>query len=230
MRWIESLRVRCAVIGFVALAITGACLGAGDRTESLPTQPFTSLSAYKTDGTPFDIAAQPGWKVLYFWSETCPCVQACEQANFNQLARQYQGKVSFYAVASNAGNLGFAGKDEDIPVLRLSSVGNRRWPTYPLLLDPKHSVADALHASFTPETFLLDPENRVVFRGAPDDSTEYEQRTKMTGFTQNFVGDALKDVLAGKQVSHPVSRIGTWCAIDRSDPTRAASSETPASK
>lgn len=229
MRWMESLRVRSAIVVLAGCAIAGACLGAADRGETLPTEPFASLPAFKTDGTSFDIAAQPGWKVVYFWSETCPCVQMCEEVNFIPLARQYQGKVTFYAVASNASNLTMGGRDQDVPVLRLSSVGNRRWPTYSLLLDPKHGIAEALHASFTPETFVLDPENRIVFRGAPDDSTEYEKRTKMKGFTQNFVGDALKEVLAGKKVSHPVSRIGTWCNIDRSDET-PASAAVPAEK
>jgi len=218
MRWPLFSRARGAAwLLLVCSSLIGARLIADDRLGALPSEPFNSLPAYK-DGDPLDVAAQKGWKVVYFWSETCPCVQACEQLNFMPLSRQYRDRVSFFAIASNTANITMIGRDRNVPALRLSSVGNRIWPPYPILVDLKHTVADALHASYTPETFLLDPENRVVFHGAPDDSTAYEERTKKKGLSQNFLGDALAEALAGKTVSRPVSRIGTWCAIDRSEP------------
>jgi peroxiredoxin len=154
------------------------------------------LTAYKLDGTAVDIAAQTGWKVIYFWSDACPCVTACEQYSFLPLAKKYEGKVQFFAVVSG---------QYDLKMQRtaLTSHISDHHLSYSVLLDPQHTVVTALGAMVTPQTFLLDPQNRVVFSGMPDDSRRYLYKTGKHGVTESYLGQALIQAFAGKPITQP---------------------------
>ncbi len=167
---------------------------------ALPSQalglPTTTLPAFSLDGHVLNLAARPGWRVIYFWSATCPCVRACERYTFVPLARKYKGLVSFYAVAADRFDL-------DMPRAQIqSSIAARHLP-FPVLLDPQHKVAQTLGAVITPQAFLLDPQGRVVFSGIPDDSRRYLNRTGQLGVTRSYLGQALCEALAGKPVTQP---------------------------
>ena len=179
---------------------------------TLPAKPVASLPASTIDGSVVDIAAQKGWKVVYFWSDQCPCVQACERLSLIPLSRRYKGKVAFYGVASSPSNITTIGNPPR-PALRTSG-GARLWPPYDIVLDPKQEILSRLGAAKASETFLLDPQNRVVFWGIPDDSTEYEQRTGKEGFSEAFLADALAEALAGKKITRPVVPV-VGCEIER---------------
>jgi hypothetical protein len=179
------------------------------------------LPVVQVEGSPLDIAADKGWKVLYFWSDSCPCVKRCEQVNLIPLSRQYQGRVSFFGVASNGSNIRYRkvqeeGKEAELPLLRVAG-GGGFWPPYPVVVDRRHQLADSLGATFTPEVFLLSPDNRLVFRGVPDDSKEFEERTGKPGLSQNYLRDALVEAMAGRKVSRPIVQPKGNCSIDRTD-------------
>lgn len=160
--------------------------------------PVLNLPVTTFSGKPLNLAAQPGWKVIYFWSTTCPCVRACESFTFVPLARKYQGKVSFFAVASN-------GYDLTLPRGQLVHKVQSRHLPFPLLLDDQHQAAKTLDARITPQTCLLDPHNRVVFSGIPDDSRRYQARTGQWGVTKSYLSEAIAQALAGQPVT--VSRV-----------------------
>ncbi|MEO7718299.1 MAG: redoxin domain-containing protein [Capsulimonas sp.] len=158
--------------------------------------PISSLPVMKTDGNKVDLAVRPGWKVIYFWSAACPCVSACERYSFIPLAKQYQGKVAFYGVVSGSYDLSHG-------ALSLQkSIGDRKLP-YPIFLDKTHATALALHAQVTPQTFLLNPKNEIVFSGMPDDSRRYLAGAGKPGVTQTYLSDALAQALAGKPITQP---------------------------
>ncbi|MCC2671075.1 MAG: resA 8 [Armatimonadetes bacterium] len=208
--------------------VTGSLVGSGwmvSRAYADKGVPIdgriNSLPVAAVEGTQLDLAAGQQWKVLYFWSDTCPCVKRCEQVNLVALSKQFQGRVSFFAVASNRSNISYrniqrAGGDVELPLLRTAG-GGGFWPPYPVVVDARHHVADALGATFTPEVFLLSPDNRLVFRGVPDDSKEFEERTGKQGLSKNYLRDALVEAMAGKKVSRPVVQPKGNCSIDRTD-------------
>ena len=155
-----------------------------------------ALPATTLNSEPFDLAAQPGWKVIYFWSATCPCVRACESFTFVPLARRYQGKVAFYAVASN-------GYDLNLPPNQIAYQVTQRHLPFPVLLDPMHKVAVALNAKVTPQAFLLDPQNHIVFAGIPDDSRRYQADNGHWGVSKTYLAQAIVQALAGQPVTVP---------------------------
>ncbi|MES2462001.1 MAG: redoxin domain-containing protein [Armatimonadota bacterium] len=167
------------------------------------------------------------WRVLYFWSTSCPCVRRCEQDTLFPLSRKYKNKgVRFYAVASNAANVRYVqptpsassgNPSAETAVLDLPGpMEKSEKPPFPILVDAHHKIADALHATNTPETFLIDPRGRVVFRGDPDDSAEQLVKTGRERITRRYLASALERALAGKKVLVPVSPT-SGCHIDRSD-------------
>lgn len=155
-----------------------------------------SLPVTTLDGKVLDLAAQPGWKVIYFWSSTCPCVRACESFTFIPLARHLKSSVSFFAVASD-------GYDLNQPHSRTIRQAESHHLPFPVLRDDQHLVAKALGAKVTPQAFLLDPENRMVFAGLPDDSRRYQTQNGKWGVSQTYLAQAIRQAQAGQPVTAP---------------------------
>ena len=165
----------------------------GKHTASTP---VTTLPVTTLDGKSLDLAAQPGWRVIYFWSATCPCVRACESFTFIPLSHKLKSNVSFFAVASD-------GYDLNQPHDRtVHQIAGHHLP-FPVLLDTKHIVAQTLGARVTPQAFLLDPQNRVVFAGLPDDSRRYYTDKGKWGVSQTYLAQAIRQAQAGQPVTAP---------------------------
>ena len=112
------------------------------------------------------------------------------------LSRRYQGKVTFYAVASN-------GYDLKLPPGQLAHQITQRHLPFPVLLDTTHQVALTLNAKITPQAFLLDPQNHVVFAGIPDDSRHYQASNGHWGVSKTYLAQAIAQALAGQPVTVP---------------------------
>jgi peroxiredoxin len=158
-----------------------------------------SLRAVTLSGAPIDLAADRGWKVVYFWSSFCPCVSACEHFTLKPLAEKYRGMVDFYAVVSGSYDL-------SMPPSELRAKIAARGLPYPVVLDTDHEIVRALGAMITPQTFIIDPQGRVLFNGVPDDSRRYLYRTGKSGASQSYLAEALVQALAGKPVTRPQVR------------------------
>ena len=70
------------------------------------------------------------------------------------------------------------------------------WP-FPYLHDAEQSVARAYGARTTPDVFVLDPDGRLRYRGAPDADHGNERANAA------WLRDALDDLLAGREVARP---------------------------
>jgi len=82
----------------------------------------------------------------------------------------------------------------------------------PVLLDAKKELAAGLKAKTTPESFVLDGEGQVRYRGRIDDA--YSARLKRNPIiTTHDLADALAAVIAGKPVARAVTT-PVGCAID----------------
>lgn len=196
-------------VAAVADALPAATPPQSQREKYTSSVAVTSLPVTTLDGKPLDLAAQPGWKVIYFWSATCPCVRACESFTFIPLSRKLKSNVTFFAVASD-------GYDLNQPHDWMAhKVAGRSLP-FPVLLDDQHLVAKALGARVTPQAFLLDPQNRMVFAGLPDDSRRYQTQNGKWGVSQTYLAQAIRQAQAGSPVTAPqISSEG--CIIAWSD-------------
>ncbi len=82
---------------------------------------------------------------------------------------------------------------------------------YPGLLDPHQTLARQTGAKSTPEAIILSPDARELYRGQVDDRFVDLGKTRFQP-TENSLREALDDVLQGKPVTRPVTKV-LGCAI-----------------
>jgi thiol-disulfide isomerase/thioredoxin len=116
-------------------------------------------------GDPFDPAALDGRPVLVlFLCPHCPFVKHIEP-ELSRLQADFAAQVALLGVCSNSslthpqdGLKGMAAQAEA-----------RGW-TFPYLLDPDQEIAKGFRAACTPDPFLFDAAQRLVYRGQFDGS------------------------------------------------------------
>ena len=129
--------------------------------------------------------------VMIFMCNHCPFVKhvAPKLAAF---AREYQAKdVAFVGINSND----VSTHPEDSPE-RMVQEAEERGYTFPYLFDETQEVAKAYRAACTPDFYLFDGEQRLVYRGQFDASRP-ESGIPVTG---DDLRKALDAVLAGQAV------------------------------
>lgn len=182
-----------AQAGFVLLAFVGLSRP-GEALEVGQTVP--ALSARSLDGVSFSLnQGLPGHRTVavVFLSTLCPYARLFG-AHLGELERQY-GDRGLLLVAVNSNSRESAAE--------VVADARRRGYGFPMVKDADHSIADALGARVTPESFLIDAYGRLRYRG--------RVKSKQ-GATD--LQDAVEAVLAGREVKTPVAK-AFGCAIQR---------------
>jgi len=138
--------------------------------------------------------------VVIFFSTRCPMSNAFNYRR-NQLYREYNGRVRFIVIDSNA--------NETLDEVR--TYARDAQFDFPVYLDSDNKVADLLDARNTTESFVLDAAGAVRYRGYIEDSPN-PVRTKNQGLRL-----AIEAVLSGHPVTTPDTK-GRGCAIRRLHP------------
>jgi peroxiredoxin len=140
--------------------------------------------------------------VLAFLGTECPLAKLYGP-RLSALAQRYESVgVTFLAVNANRQD----------SVTDISLYARDHNIHFPVLKDVANRLADRLGAQRTPEVFVLDNERVVRYRGRIDD--QYEVGTARNEPTQNDLANALDELLAGKEVTTPVTR-SVGCFIGR---------------
>jgi peroxiredoxin len=141
-----------------------------------------------TEGTAHAVPADPAppATVLVVTCNHCPYVIAWNP-RLRAVAEDYAPRdVRFLAINANDA----ARYPADSPAAMQRFVADQSWPI-PYLYDESQDVARALDAQVTPHVFVLDGEQRLRYRGAPDaDHGDPSQNAQ-------HLRDALDAVLAG---------------------------------
>lgn len=168
------------------MAVTSTMLELGTRAPD-----FTLTS---TDGEKVsldDLADAPALVVMFLCNH-CPYVKHV-QDGLADLARQYQDRgVAFVGICSNDPE----SYPDDAPD-RLAEQKQRVGFTFPYLVDESQEVATAYRAACTPDFFVFDGDQRLVYRGRMDPSRP-DSGIPVTG---EDLRAALDAVLAGDRVS-----------------------------
>ena len=136
-----------------------------------------------------------------FICKHCPYVLHVKPALI-QLARDYVDRsLGIVSISSND-----ARRYRDDAPDRLAEMAKEL--PFPLLYDETQEVAKAYRAACTPDFFLFDEEQRLVYRGQLDDSRPGNDRP-LTGRDLRAAIDA---VLSGRQID-PVQRASIGCNI-----------------
>jgi peroxiredoxin/mono/diheme cytochrome c family protein len=138
------------------------------------------------------------------------------------LARRYVPRLQELSDAYAARGVAFVGIDanEQDSLSDLSAFAQQQGIKFPLLKDRDQAVADQFGVVRNPEVFVLDHERKIRYRGRIDD--QYGLGSS-SGYARSQVkarnlGDALDELLSGKEVSQPSTRV-TGCIIGRKPKT-----------
>jgi peroxiredoxin len=146
-----------------------------------------------TDGKMVSISDFTGKKAMLvvFMCNHCPFVKHIID-NFVEIAMQYQSKgVAIVGINSND----VENYPQDSPSAMAREAKEKGF-TFPYLYDETQSVAKAYKAACTPDFFLFDSAQKLVYRGQLDDSRPGNGKP-VTGADLKAAMDA---VLAGKQM------------------------------
>jgi len=147
-----------------------------------------------TDGRTHSLQDFAGKKALLvmFICNHCPYVKHVA-AELARLGRDYQAKgAGIVAISSNS----VESHPADSPEKMIEEAKARGY-TFPYLYDESQAVARAYQAACTPDFFLFDAQQKLVYRGQLDDSRPGNNHP-VTGADLRA---ALDVVLAGKSVS-----------------------------
>lgn len=196
-------------IAFLLFSLAGGVLliptgikGATDENVAGPTIGAT-IADFKlpdVNGKDHALSALKGENgtVIIFVSAQCPVVRAYNE-RMEKLAMDYMARgVNVIAINANS--------TETVDQMK-AHVADYKF-TFPMLHDKGNKIADKLGAQVTPEAFVLDANNKLVYHGRIDNSKPG------INITANDLRDALDAMLAGKPVANSeVSAFG--CLIKR---------------
>jgi peroxiredoxin len=138
-----------------------------------------------------DFKSSPALLVMFICNH-CPFVKHVAD-ELAKLGRDYQAKgAAIVAINSND----IVAHPDDAPAKMKEEVKARGY-TFPYLFDETQAVGKAYHAACTPDFFLFDASQKLVYRGQLDDSRP-QSGIPVTG---RDLRAALDAVLAGKPVN-----------------------------
>lgn len=182
---ISLLLVSLSIIALAAVAGSG-------RSSDVPAAPAigATIDDFKlpdADGKEHTLKSLMGAKgvVLLFIATKCP-VSNNYNERMEQLAKDYKAKgVNVIGINSNYTE----------PSAEVKAHAAERNLTFTILKDEGNKIADRLGATRTPEAYVLDAHNKLVYHGRIDNSQKTE------GITSNDLREALDELIAGKAIT-----------------------------
>jgi peroxiredoxin len=188
-----------------ALFVIGFAVVASSGRADIPAPPaigatIDEFSLPDTSGKEQSLKSLKGAKgtVLIFIAVQCPVSNAYNE-RMEKLAEDYKAKgITVIAINSNA-------SDSADDVKNHAAQNNLK---FAILKDPGNKIADRLGATKTPEAYLLDANNKLLYHGRIDNSKD------AAGVNSSELRDAIEATIAGKPVEK-TSAMAFGCTIKR---------------
>lgn len=179
-----------AVAAFLALLAPATM--AQDGLEIGTRIPMADAKMKSVDGRMLSVSDVKGERgtVVFFWCNTCPWVKKYEQ-RMVEIAREY-AKAGFGFIALNP-NDPVANPADNYQAMQ-QRARSESYP-FPYVVDEGSRLARAFKATRTPEIFVFDENNTLVYTGSVDDSP-----TDPAEVEQAYLRMALNQVAAGEKV------------------------------
>src|SRR5262249_52016570 len=151
--------------------------------------------------------------VVLFVGTECP-VNNAYAPRLRELHQQYSPRgVEFVAINPNR---------QDTPE-KIAAHARKHGLPFPVLKDADQAVVRQLGARRTPEAFVLDAQGMLRYQGRIDD--QFGVGYNRPKPTRNDLAEALEEVLAGKPVSQPSTRVA-GCLITQPAKAKTKSAVT----
>lgn len=188
------------------LMLAGAVIAGSARTDEAALTPPAIGTAIEdftlpdTDGKSHTLASLRGknGSALIFISAQCPVSNAYNE-RMEALAQEFGKRgITVIGINSNA--------TESAEVVKAHAA--EKHLSFTVLKDPGNKIADRLGATRTPEAYLLDGNNKLVYQGRIDNSKE------ASGVESRELRDAMEALASGKPVAKTTA-MAFGCTIKR---------------
>jgi peroxiredoxin len=179
-----ALLLGCAALSQTNVKATGAEVGSDPGAVGSVVADFKLPD---TDGKEHSLSSLKGKNgtVLIFVSVQCPVSNAYNE-RMEKLAQDYKARgVNLIGINANS--------TESASEVKAHASSNNL--TFTILKDNGNKLADALGAERTPEAYVLDTGNKIVYRGRIDNARN------MSSVSSSELREALDAVIAGKPVA-----------------------------
>jgi peroxiredoxin len=194
------LAVGC-LLAAVGVVMAQDAMGQEQESAGIPIgQKISDFTLTDVDGKKHTLASLKGEKgtVLIFVAVQCPVSNAYNE-RMEKLAQDYKARgINVVGINSNS--------TESTDDVRHHAAEHHL--TFTILKDRDNKVADMLGAQHTPEAYLLDTGNKLLYHGRIDNSRNAE------GVNSNDLRDAIDATLAGQPVKNAYVR-AFGCSIKR---------------
>jgi peroxiredoxin len=185
-----------ALLGFVPADVLqiGASMPKADvKMKDVSGKELSLRDAAGTNGT-----------LVMFSCNTCPYVVKNQSRTNEIMAYAMQNKFGVIILNSNE-----AYRDKDDSFDEMKKYAQDQGYKWAYTVDKNHEIADAFGATRTPEIFLFDKGNKLVYHGAIDDSPADAAAVK-----RQHLKNAIDEVAKGQDVSVKTSK-SIGCTIKR---------------
>jgi hypothetical protein len=162
--------------------------------------PAPAFTATDTNGGTHSLAQHRGKYVVLEWvNHGCPWVRKWYgQGHMQALQRQFgeQGVVWYSIVSSAPGKQGHETSER-----HNAMAAERGAAPAAILVDEPGVIGRAYDARTTPHMYVIDPDGTLIYMGAISDNRA--NRPEAIDGARNHVVEALREAMAGKQVSVP---------------------------
>ena len=142
--------------------------------------------------------------LVMFSCNTCPYVIKNQGRTIDITAFAKQNNVGVILLNSNAG-----ARSGDDSYEAMQAYAKKHKYSFYYAVDKNSELADAFGAKRTPECFLFDENDKLVYHGAIDDNP-----SNASGVEKEHLKNAIEQMVAGKEVTVKESR-SVGCAIKR---------------
>ena len=199
----RSVSIMLAVLFIAAAAVVGSGRIIDNEIPAPPAIGATieDFTLPNTSGAELALKALKGKNgtVLIFISVQCPVSNGYNE-RMEKLAQDYKAKgINVIGINSNA--------TEDADAVK--NHASEKHLTFAILKDAGNKVADKLGANRTPEAYLLDANNKLVYHGRIDNSQDPAK------IESNDLRNAMDSLLAGKPIEKSEAK-AFGCTIKRS--------------
>ena len=167
-----------------------------------PGDKISNFTIKNYDGNTYSLSGVKDAKgvIIVFWSAQCPFVQGYND-RINDYVSDFQKKgFIFWAINSNT-------TESASDVEEHAKMHNY---VFPVLKDENSVVADMFEATRTPEVFVLNSDNVIVYHGRIDDN---KNKSEVTTYD---LQNAVNDIYNGKEVAvNATKQFG--CSIKRAN-------------
>jgi peroxiredoxin len=195
-----SLLACLIVFAVAAVASSGRMPGADIPAAPAIGATIADFTLPDVDGKDQSLKSLKGknGSVLIFVAVQCPVSNAYNE-RMEKLSQDFKSRgISVIGVNSNV--------SEAADEIKAHAIANKL--TFPILKDPGNKIADRLGASRTPEAYVLDANNKLVYHGRIDNSRD------AAGVNSSELRDALEALLNGKPIEKTTA-MAFGCTIKR---------------